>query len=509
MIGGFLEDVALGAQAGFQGHHDGFAQRVDRRVGDLRELLAEIIVGRTHPARQHRHRRVVAHGAHRLLALFGQRAQHLVTLLEGDLEHLHVLPELVAIVEGRAMIVVVQGRLDAQRVLTQPLLVGVLGFQPVVDVVGVQHLPGVSIHGQDLARADAALGDDILGLVVPDADFRGQGDVAVLGGDPARRTQAVAIEQADRVAAIGEHHASRTVPGLHVHGVVFVERAQVRVHGFHVLPGRRNDHAQTAEQVHAAGDQQLQHVVHARRVGTATVDQRIEALQIRQLLVGELQAARLGPVAVAGDGVDLAVVGEKAERLRQRPLRHGVGGEALVEDADGGGQTLVAEVREELRQVRRHHQTFIDDVLVGEAADIELLVLGQGHFGPATCHEQLDAELTLGQAVGTDEHLLDARQPLQRQATQHAGIDRHLAPADQGQSLRGDLLVEARAGGIGLGSVLAEKDHAHRVEIRQLGIEVLAGHGAQEGIRLLHQQPATIAGLAIGVDAAAVGHAGQ
>src|SRR5690606_7448763 len=126
------------------------------------------------------------------------------------------------------------------------------GFQPVVDVVGVQHLPGVSIHGQDLARADAALGDDILGLVVPDADFRGQGDVAVLGGDPARRTQAVAIEQADRVAAIGEHHTSRTVPGLHVHGVVFVEGAQVRVHGFHVLPGRRNDHTQTAEQVHAA-----------------------------------------------------------------------------------------------------------------------------------------------------------------------------------------------------------------------------------------------------------------
>ncbi len=75
--------------------------------------------------------------------------------------------------------------------------------------------------------------------------------------------------------------------------------------------------------------------------------------------------------------------------------------------------------------------------------------------------------------------------------------------------MRGDLLVEARAGGIGLGNVLAEKDHAHRVQIRQLGIEVLAGHGAQEGIRLLHQQPATIAGLAIGVDAAAVGHAGQ
>jgi len=195
--------------------------------------------------------------------LLGQRAQHLITLLEGDLEHLHVLFELVDVVDRRAVVVVVQGRLDTQRRATQPLLVGMLGFQAVVDVAGMQNLAGVGIDGENLTRTDAALGNDILRLVIPYTHLRRQGDIAVLRRHPARRAQAVTVQQAYRVATIGQHHAGRAVPGLHVHGVVFVERAQIGIHRFDVLPRRRNDHAQAAEQVHAASDQQLEHVVHA------------------------------------------------------------------------------------------------------------------------------------------------------------------------------------------------------------------------------------------------------
>ena len=63
-----LEDVQLRATAGFQRHHDRFAQRVDRRVGDLGKLLPEVVGEQARAARQHRHRRIIAHGAHRLLA---------------------------------------------------------------------------------------------------------------------------------------------------------------------------------------------------------------------------------------------------------------------------------------------------------------------------------------------------------------------------------------------------------------------------------------------------------
>ena len=113
-------------------------------------------------------------------------------------------------------------------------------LQAAVDGLGVQHLAGLGVDGEDLPRADTALGDDVLGLVVPHANFRRQGDVAVLGGNPACRAQTVTVEQAHGMATIGQHHAGRAIPGFHVHGVVFVERAQVGVHGLDVLPGRRN-----------------------------------------------------------------------------------------------------------------------------------------------------------------------------------------------------------------------------------------------------------------------------
>ena len=374
-----FEDVALGTEADLQRHDDGFTQRVDRRVGHLGELLAEIVVRRAHTLGQHRHRRIVAHGADRLVALLAQRTQHLVALFERDLVHLHVLLELLDVVERRTMVVVFHGRLDTQGVFTQPLLVRVARLQAVVDGIGVEDLTGFGVHGKDLPRTDTALGDDIFRLVVPHADFRRQGDIAVLGGHPTGWTQAVAVEQADRVTTFGHHHARRAVPRFHVHGVEFIERAQVGVHGVDVLPCRRNQHAHATEQVDTAGHHQFEHVVHARGVGTDTVDQRAQLVEIGDQVVGELGAPGLGPVAVAGDGVDLAVVRQEAERLRQGPFRQGVGGEALVEHADRGFQARVAEVRIEGGEVRRHHQAFVDDGLVGKAADVVVGIGGIGH----------------------------------------------------------------------------------------------------------------------------------
>ena len=72
-------------------------RRVDRRIGHLRELLAEIIVERAHLVREHRHRRVVAHRAYRLALILGEHADDLVALLGRDVEHLLEQRERVAI----------------------------------------------------------------------------------------------------------------------------------------------------------------------------------------------------------------------------------------------------------------------------------------------------------------------------------------------------------------------------------------------------------------------------
>ena len=56
-----------------EAHHELLADRVDRRVGDLREILLEIGEELLRPVRQRRDRRVVAHRARRFLAGGGHR----------------------------------------------------------------------------------------------------------------------------------------------------------------------------------------------------------------------------------------------------------------------------------------------------------------------------------------------------------------------------------------------------------------------------------------------------
>jgi len=230
--------------------------------------------------------------------------------------------------------------------------------------------------------------------------------------------------------------------------------------------------------------------------------------QVHQI-VGELGATGHGPVAVAGDGVDLAVVGEEAEWLGQRPFRQGVGGEALVEHADCGLQALIAQVWIEGGEVRRHHQAFINDGLVGKAADVVVGVGGIGHRRTTTRGEQLDRHVLVAQAFAGDEHLFDLRQALVGQAAKYAGVDRHFAPADKLQAGGQDLAVHVLASGFGFDRVLVEKHHAHGVLLGQVDRKLLFCDSAQELVGLLNQQATTVTGLAVGVDPTAVGHAGQ
>ena len=56
-----VEQVGLGTDEGHQRHHDGFADRVDRRIRHLGEQLLEVVVERLVAIRQDRQRAVIAH----------------------------------------------------------------------------------------------------------------------------------------------------------------------------------------------------------------------------------------------------------------------------------------------------------------------------------------------------------------------------------------------------------------------------------------------------------------
>ena len=87
--------------------------------------------------------------------------------------------------------------------------------------------------------------------------------MTIFSDDVTRRTQAVAIECAAHIAAIGQHHAGRTIPRLHVRRVKLIERAQVRVDAIDRLPRRRHQQPHGVHDIKATHDQQLEHVVEA------------------------------------------------------------------------------------------------------------------------------------------------------------------------------------------------------------------------------------------------------
>src|SRR6266404_6078921 len=69
------------------------------------------------------------------------------------------------------------------------------------------------------------------------------------------------------------------------------------------------------------------------------------------------------PAAVRDDGIDLAVMRDVAERLRQMPGRLGVRGITLVKNGEGGLERRVAQVFIKLGELPRRQETFIDNRL--------------------------------------------------------------------------------------------------------------------------------------------------
>ena len=72
------------------------------------------------------------------------------------------------------------------------------------------------------------------------------------------------------------------------------------------------------------------------------------------------------PVDVAAHGVDFAVVGNHAERVREIPGREGVGREALVNKRKRGYAPCVSEIPVEHADLIREQLSLVDNGACGE-----------------------------------------------------------------------------------------------------------------------------------------------
>ena len=230
---------------------------------------------------------------------------------------------------------------EVQQVVAQPLPVRVGGGQLRLDL-GVLDDPTLGrVDEEHAARTEATLLDHRGRVDAEGADLGRHDHQAVVADPVARRAQSVAVEHRAHDRAIGERHRGRTVPRLHDAGVEPVEVTDRRVHVLVVLPRLRDHHQHRVGQRVTAQVQQLQRLVQSGGVGRARGADREDALQLLGRVSTREQRRRQQrltgphPVLVALDRVDLAVVGDVAVRVGQRPGRERVGREPRVHDAPG------------------------------------------------------------------------------------------------------------------------------------------------------------------------------
>ncbi len=112
----------------------------------------------------------------------------------------------------------------------------------ILELLVVDDAARIQIDQEHLARLQTPLLDDFGFRDRQYAGFRRHHHQVVIGHNIARRAQAIAVERAADVAAIGEGHRCRAIPRLHHRGMIFIEGAAVGIHQSMIFPGFRDHH---------------------------------------------------------------------------------------------------------------------------------------------------------------------------------------------------------------------------------------------------------------------------
>lgn len=180
---GIGQQVRLGADGGFERGDDLLTLPVQRRVGDLRELLGEVVEQHAAAAGKRRHRRIVTHGTERFLAGVGHRREQELQILFGVAEGaLTALDGLAGVAD-----VLAAGQVaHFNGVAFHPLAVRVLGSEVPLDLFIGNDAAFGGVDQEHLAGLKTTLGHDVfLRDLRQNAGLGGQNDVAVIGELPA------------------------------------------------------------------------------------------------------------------------------------------------------------------------------------------------------------------------------------------------------------------------------------------------------------------------------------
>ena len=276
--------------------------------------------------------------------------------------------------------------------------------------------PAARVDEQDLARTEPAAADRLGRGQRHRAGLRGGHDEAVPGHREGERPQPVAVDQRPDPPAVAEDERRRAVPGGSEAGRPAGERRGQRMTD-RAQRGRLRDQREEGRREAPAGRRgELERLVEGQRIRAVRRQQRTgldQAPGRRAGRPGRVGGPPADLLAVGPDRVDLAVVGDRPERLGEPPVGPGVRGVALVEDRvtddRPGGQVGI-----QLGQPLAGHQALVDDRAARRRRHRERGQVRPGGPGgglhPAPGEHQPKLEARIGQAGRPlDERLDEAR----------------------------------------------------------------------------------------------------
>ena len=404
-------------------------------------------------------------------------------------------------------------RVDGQRLLGNPITVGLFLGVTGAQLVVVDDAPAGKVDLEHLARPQAAARQDVLGAHLDGAHLACQHKATVARHIVTGGTQAVTVEGGAQRATVGKGDGRRAIPRLHEHGLVSVVGAALLAQTVVVVPRLGQQHGCGTRERTAVHDQELEHVVQNRGVGALAVDDGHHTLKI-VLQHGAVQIGLAGanPVDVALEGVDLAVVDDKAVGVRALPAGRGVSGVARVDERHGRLDGGVVKIDEEAAHLRGDQHTLVHDSARAHGAHVEDLVaqgkLGVGLlFDGAAAHVQATLKgVTGGRVVRTaQEGLQDSRHTGAGRLAQVVRVDRHLAPKEQRHTGLGAAFLKHAAGILYAFVVLREEQHGHAiVALCRQNLAALLSLFAEKVMRNLEQDAGAVAGVLLESRAAAV-----
>ena len=181
--------------------------------------------------------------------------------------------------------------------------------------------------------------------------------------------------------------------------------------------------------------------------------------------------ARLHPIDVPLERIDLAVMAYIPIGMGPRPGGKRIGAEARVHKRQGAYHPFIGEILIVGRHLMRQQQPLIDNGVGRQARNIEVLAPLNGRlchslFNSLANHIQLSLKLSFVERISRDEDLPHEWLGRSCKSTDLIALDRHITPTKQAQTffcndLSEYLLAEPSRVGIGRQKQLADSVLAH------------------------------------------------